>query len=137
MNTNILNLEKIFNILERAKNPYREDIFQVLEKAKEKNGLTLEEAAVLLYANDSGLRDELFKAASQVKDEIYGERIVFFAPLYVSDYCRNNCAYCNFHSENKALKLERLSLDEIGRKAEFLIAMGHKRLLLEFGEDRR
>ena len=134
---NIVDERKIAAILAEAENPAPKTIRETLAKAREKNGLTLEETAVLLYANDSGLRDELFKAASQVKDEIYGERIVFFAPLYVSDYCRNNCAYCNFHSENKALKRERLSLDEIGRQTEFLIDMGHKRLLLEFGEDRR
>ena len=134
---NIVDERKIAAILAEAENPAPKTIRETLAKAREKNGLTLEEAAALLYANDSGLRDELFKAASQVKNEIYGERIVFFAPLYISDYCRNNCAYCNFHSENKALKRERLSLDEIGRQAEFLIDMGHKRLLLEFGEDER
>lgn len=131
----IINEEYIYKILEKVKNPSQKQVLDVLLKAKEKRGLSLEDAGVLLYLSDNKLKDQLFKVAARIKDEIYGERIVFFAPLYVSDFCVNNCRYCNFNSENKGLHRRKLSLEEVEKQTEHLIAMGHKRLLLEFGED--
>ena len=70
-----------------------------------------------------------------IKQEIYGERLVFFAPLYVYDYCVNDCEYCNFHTRNNGFIRRKLTLDEVGEQAKFIINQGHKRILLEFGED--
>jgi 2-iminoacetate synthase len=130
----IINESKIFEILKASSQPSQQRIKQVLEKAKEKKGLSLEEVGLLVNISDRDL-EGLFSAAYGVKNEIYGERLVFFAPLYVSDYCVNDCEYCNFHLCNRELKRKRLTLEEVGEQTEFLINMGHKRLLLEFGED--
>lgn len=131
----IINEEYIYKVLEKTRNPSQAVVLDTLKKAKEKRGLSLEDAGVLLHLSDNELKDQLFKVAAHIKDEIYGERIVFFAPLYVSDFCVNNCRYCNFHSENKGLHRRKLALEEVEKQTECLIAMGHKRLLLEFGED--
>lgn len=132
-----LNEGEIHSILEETfysaeKKPL---VRRVLEKAAEKKGLDLEEAGFLVNLNDPELLEELFRIARRIKDEIYGERLVFFAPLYVSDYCVNDCEYCNFHIRNKELRRKKLTLEEIDEQVKFLINMGHKRLLLEFGED--
>ena len=137
MSVNIIEREKIYNLLGKAANPSGEDVSRVLEKAKQKKGLSPEEAAVLLAVDGQELKMELFETASRIKNEIYGERLVFFAPLYISDYCVNDCAYCNFHSSNAGLTRKKLDFEEIERQARFLIAMGHKRILLECGEDSR
>ncbi len=132
---NIIDEKKIEDILDKTKDPSRETILSILEKAKEKKGLEPEDAGYLLNCAEGGLREELFEAARSVKDQIYGERIVFFAPLYVSDFCVNDCRYCNFHTGNAGLRRKRLTLEEVEEQAKILINMGHKRLLLEFGED--
>ncbi len=130
----IVNENRILEILKYSSRPSRQMIKRVLEKAKEKKGLSLEEVGLLVNVSDIDL-EGLFSAAYGVKNEIYGERLVFFAPLYVSDYCVNDCAYCNFHLCNRELKRKKLTIEEVGEQTEFLINMGHKRLLLEFGED--
>ncbi len=131
----IVDETKIFGIIERTKSPSAEDIKRVLKKAREKKGLSVEEVGVLVNMENAGNQKELFRIASLIKNEIYGERLVFFAPLYASDYCVNDCAYCNFHSSNKAAKRSRLTMEEVKSQTEILINMGHKRVLLEFGED--
>ncbi len=133
----IINQDKIKGVLENTRNSSDKEALAVLAKAREKKGLTLYEAGVLLNLEDPGLRGKLFESAARIKDEIYGERLVFFAPLYISDYCLNDCAYCNFHGANSGLARKRLGLDEIEEQARILIGMGHKRLLLECGEDAR
>ncbi len=129
----VINENKIFDVLKASLAPSKRKIEDILAKAKEKKGLGLEEAGLLLNIPDESLGD-LFSAASEVKNEIYGERLVLFAPLYVSDYCVNNCEYCNFHTCNSRLKRKKLTLDEVEEQTKFLIGTGHKRLLLEFGE---
>ena len=131
----IINEDKIKGVLDKTRNSSDKEALAVLAKAREKKGLTTEEAGVLLNLEDPGLKGKLFESASRIKDEIYGERLVFFAPLYISDYCLNDCAYCNFHSSNAGLVRKRLSLEEIEEQARLLIGMGHKRLLLECAED--
>jgi len=131
----IVNESKISGILERTKDPSFEEVKRVLKKAREKKGLSVEEVGVLVNMQGEENMKELFRVASLIKNEIYGERLVFFAPLYVSDYCVNDCAYCNFHSSNKTAHRTRLSLEEVKKQVEVLINMGHKRVLLEFGED--
>jgi len=135
MRMKIIDENKICGILERTKNPPKELIIDILKKARGMNGLSLKETGYLLNLNDSKLLPSLFLTASKIKNEIYGERLVFFAPLYVSDFCINDCQYCNFHIRNKELKRKKLVLEEVEEQTKFLINTGHKRLLLEFGED--
>jgi 2-iminoacetate synthase len=107
----------------------------ILEKAKQAKGLTHREAAVLLEIDDPDLERKLFRAAREVKFRIYGNRIVLFAPLYVSNYCVNECAYCGYKHSNDSFPRKRLSMQELAREVEILESMGHKRLALEAGED--
>lgn len=130
----IVDEKKIFNILEQTKNPKSEKILEILAKAKNKKGLNLEEVGFLVNSNDCGLIKKIFQTASQIKKEIYGERLVFFAPLYLSSFCINDCEYCGFHSRNRAPR-KRLTLKEVKEEVRILEEMGHKRLLLESGED--
>ncbi len=134
-------LEKIISennlrkILVKTKNPARQTILEILKKARAKKGLDLTDVGYLINLKDQALIKELFKTAAWIKNEIYGERLVFFAPLYISDYCVNDCRYCNFHCGNNNLKRKKLSWDEIEEQVKFLINAGHKRILLECGED--
>ena len=123
------------NILTRTGRPSNRTIKAIIEKAGAKKGLSLEDVGHLVNLKDPQLINYLFRTASQIKQDIYGERLVFFAPLYVSDYCVNDCEYCNFHSRNKELKRRQLSLEEVEEQTKFLINEGHKRILLEAGED--
>jgi 2-iminoacetate synthase len=109
----------------------------VIEKALNAKGLDLDEAAILINIdnNDNEALEKLFKAAKQVKELIYGKRIVLFAPLYLSNYCTNNCLYCGFRFNNKDIERKTLSVDEAIEDAKNLMAQGHKRLLLVAGED--
>ncbi len=127
-----INEQKIWDLLEegRLKKNYRE----ILKKASTAKGLSPLEAAALLQAPDNELWDEIFKTARQVKEEIYGHRIVLFAPLYISDYCINSCLYCGYHQQNQT-KRRRLSQQEIENEVQLLEEMGHKRLAVECGED--
>lgn len=107
---------------------------EVLEKARELQGLSLEDVAVLSRVTDAALIEEMFATARYVKDEIYGRRIVFFAPLYISNYCANECTYCAFRKSNDTLVRHALTMDQIAQETEILITQGHKRFLLVAGE---
>ena len=126
--------EYIERMLEDAKGAKGEDIKAVLEKAKRRDGLSYEDIAVLLQAEDKEDLNEIFKLAGEIKDSIYGKRIVIFAPLYVSDYCVNNCVYCGYKSTND-FNRRRLTMEEVAEEVKILEKMGHKRLALELGED--
>ncbi|OGY44279.1 MAG: [FeFe] hydrogenase H-cluster radical SAM maturase HydG [Candidatus Buchananbacteria bacterium RIFCSPLOWO2_01_FULL_39_33] len=130
----IFDEEKIKNLLSIETQPTTGEIDKILSRAKLKKGLTVEEVAVLLRLDDEENKQKLFRVAKKIKNDIYGNRLVFFAPLYVSDYCVNNCRYCGFHCDNQAHR-KKLSLDEVAQQVKILEDMGHKRLLLEFGED--
>ncbi|MBU0502770.1 MAG: [FeFe] hydrogenase H-cluster radical SAM maturase HydG [Candidatus Omnitrophota bacterium] len=132
---NIINGRNIIKILEETGSPSKEAVRDILSKAKLKAGLTPEEAGILVNLSEPELIRELLDTAGWVKNQIYGERLVFFAPLYVSDFCINDCDYCNFHSRNMAFKRKRLNLAEVEEQTKVLINMGHKRVLVEFGED--
>lgn len=107
---------------------------EILDKAALARGLTAPEAAVLMQLEDPELKTELYRVAGRVKMEIYGRRIVLFAPLYISDYCVNNCRYCGYqHSSPQPRR--KLSLAEIADETLAILAMGHKRIALEQGED--
>lgn len=126
--------EEKINELKELK-PSQETIDEVLNKALGLKGLSMEEAAVLLSIEDDETLEKLFKAAKSVKENIYGKRIVLFSPLYVSNYCTNNCLYCAFRYDNKEMKRRTLTPDEVVEEAKTIINMGHKRLLLVAGED--
>jgi 2-iminoacetate synthase len=129
----ILNEQKIFDILEKTKNPNSQKIGAILDKASEKQGLNLDEIGCLVNCGDPELIEKMFAVARQIKWDIYGERLVFFAPLYVSSFCVNDCDYCGFHRRNKTER-QKLTLEEVAEQVKILEDMGHKRLLLEFGE---
>ncbi|MFU7516221.1 [FeFe] hydrogenase H-cluster radical SAM maturase HydG [Clostridium sp. HCS.1] len=124
----------IERILEEAKGATREDIKAVLEKAKKRDGLSYEDIAILLQVEDKEDMEEIFKLAGEIKDSIYGKRIVIFAPLYVSDYCVNNCVYCGYKRTNNFSR-RKLTMEEVAEEVKILEKMGHKRLALELGED--
>jgi 2-iminoacetate synthase len=126
--------EYIERILEEAKGATREDIKVVLEKAKKREGLSYEDIAVLLQVEDKEDLNEIFKLAGEIKDSIYGKRVVIFAPLYVSDYCVNNCVYCGYKRTNDFSR-RKLTMEEVAEEVKILEKMGHKRLALELGED--
>ena len=107
---------------------------EVLAKALELKGLSRAEVVTLLRVEDDALLAECFETARRVKREIYGNRIVYFAPLYVSNLCRNECVYCAFRASNAGLLRRALSQDEVRRETEALVAQGHKRVLLVSGE---
>lgn len=110
-------------------------IKSILEKAKELKGLSHKEAYLLLMSKDPDLNEEIFKLARQIKEKLYGRRIVLFAPLYLSNYCVNGCLYCPYHLKNKEIKRKKLTMEEIKAETIALQDMGHKRLALECGED--
>lgn len=115
----------------------REYIQKALKKAEAFKGLNHCEAAVLLACEEDDLNQEIFATAKKVKEHIYGNRIVLFAPLYLSNYCVNTCTYCPYHAKNKHIVRKKLSQDQIRQEVIALQDMGHKRLLLEAGEHPR
>ncbi|WP_150275341.1 [FeFe] hydrogenase H-cluster radical SAM maturase HydG [Paenibacillus tepidiphilus] len=107
----------------------------LLAKAQECKGLTHREAAVLLEVTDPEVLADIYTSARAVKEKIYGNRIVLFAPLYISNYCVNNCEYCGYKHSNKDFERRRLQMDELAEEVRVLQELGHKRLVLEAGED--
>lgn len=110
-------------------------IDSILEKAKLRKGLSHREAAVLLDCELEDKNRELYALAEQIKKDFYGNRIVLFAPLYLSNYCVNGCVYCPYHMKNKHIARKKMTQDEIRREVIALQDMGHKRLAIEAGED--
>lgn len=129
-----INHNYIYEILEKTKCPSNDEIKSVLEKAKKRDGLSYEDIAVLLQAEDEKDLNEIYSLAGEIKKDIYGKRIVVFAPLYVSDYCVNNCVYCGYKRDNKFSR-RKLTMEEVAQEVKILEQMGHKRLALELGED--
>ena len=110
-------------------------IDEILEKARTKKGLSHREAAVLLDCDIPEKNEEIFRLAKQIKRELYGNRIVMFAPLYLSNYCINGCVYCPYHLKNKNITRKKMTREEVQREVVALQDMGHKRLAIEAGED--
>ncbi len=110
-------------------------IGEILNKAREYKGLTHREASVLLACEDEDTIKQIYALAEQIKKEFYGNRIVMFAPLYLSNYCVNGCVYCPYHLQNKCMPRKKLTQDEIRKEVIALQDMGHKRLAIEAGED--
>ncbi|HPU45063.1 MAG: [FeFe] hydrogenase H-cluster radical SAM maturase HydG [Clostridiaceae bacterium] len=107
----------------------------ILEKARQRKGLNHREASVLLACEIPEKIREIYSLAEQIKKDIYGNRIVLFAPLYLSNYCVNGCVYCPYHRSNKHMPRKKMTQDEIRREVIALQDMGHKRLAIESGED--
>ncbi len=130
---NMINHEYINSLIK--KEGYGDDrIEEVLDIAETKKGLTHEQIAVLLSIEKDGHMKRLIKIARNIKQNIYGNRIVVFAPLYISDYCVNNCVYCGYRRDN-IFSRRKLTMEEIQREVMILEKSGHKRLALEAGED--
>ena len=113
----------------------RELLDAILAKAATFKGLNHREAAVLLECPLPEYKEKLFALAKEIKKAIYGDRIVLFAPLYLSNYCINGCVYCPYHSKNRDIKRKKLTQDQIREEVIALEAMGHKRIVIESGED--
>lgn len=126
-------LESINYGLEKSKDV--NFIEKLLDKAKEGKGLSHKEAAVLLSVEDEKILNKIFKLAREVKEKIYGKRIVIFAPLYVGNYCVNNCKYCGYKASNKEFTRKKLTMEELKEEVRILESLGHKRIALEAGED--
>jgi len=129
--------EEILETIEYAEKnkSNRELIESLLKKASEYKGLSHREAAVLLVCDIPELNEEIEKLAVKIKEKLYGNRIVMFAPLYLSNYCVNGCTYCPYHYKNKHIRRKKLTQEEIIEEVTALQDMGHKRLALEAGED--
>lgn len=113
----------------------RDLVLSIIEKAKGAKGLFHEETAILLSIEDEDLIDSMKKAAGELKERIYGKRIVIFAPLYLSNYCVNNCSYCGYKNSNSQMHRKILTMEELAEEVKILQGLGHKRLALEAGED--
>ena len=110
-------------------------IDSIIEKAKERKGLSHREASVLLACDIEEKNQEIYALAEQIKKDFYGNRIVMFAPLYLSNYCVNGCTYCPYHAVNRTIPRKKLTQEEIRREVIALQDLGHKRLAIEAGED--
>lgn len=129
--------EEIIETLDYAKQHANNlgTVRSILEKARACKGLTHREAAILLECSDPQLTDEIYRLAREIKQKFYGNRIVMFAPLYLSNYCINSCTYCPYHIKNKHIARKKLTQEDIRREVIALQDMGHKRLAIEAGED--
>ena len=132
-----INHEEILETIEYAKanKSNRELIFSLIERAKDCRGLSHREAAVLLECDIEEANVAMKELAMEIKQKLYGNRIVLFAPLYLSNYCVNGCTYCPYHHQNSNIRRKKLSQDEIREEVIALQDMGHKRLAIEAGED--
>jgi len=132
-----LDIERIEELAGKTAGPDRRRVADILEKAKTRVGLDLDETADLLLLRDPELRQHVLASAREVKEAIYGRRIVLFAPLYASNECSNNCLYCAFRRDNKDLIRRTLTMEEIAQEITVIEDMGHKRVLLVLGDSGR
>lgn len=133
-NSSFINEQVIENLLRDKTDPDPIKVEQVIEKARRLKGLDMDDVALLMRIEEPELLTRLFDAAKYAKEEIYGNRIVLFAPLYISNICHNECAYCAFRVENKEIARRALKQKELNHNVELLLKQGHKRVLLVAGE---
>jgi 2-iminoacetate synthase len=126
-------LDSLAEAERESRNPER--VAQILEKAARLKGISHREAAILMDCTDPVLEEKIYALAAEIKQRFYGNRIVLFAPLYLSNYCVNGCVYCPYHYKNKTIPRRKLSQEEIAEEVRALIRTGHKRLAVEAGED--
>lgn len=135
---NFVDENLINDIIEKTQNPSKEKVLAVIKKAKSNANtgkmLSLEDTAILLNNTDKELDEEIFKAATYIKKEIYGDRIVLFSPFYIASPCVNDCKYCGFRASNSSLSKKILKFDEIRSEVEALLDSGQKRLIAVYGE---
>lgn len=132
LDENIIN-QIIFEAEKKSENS--EIVREILKKAEKAEGITDEEAAILLSIKDENLLEEMYTVSKKIKEKIYGKRIVMFAPLYISNYCVNNCRYCGYKHCNDELFRKKLNSEELIAEVKALEKLGHKRIALEAGED--
>mgnify|MGYP003939118973 CR=1 FL=1 len=125
---------KIWEQLSKWANPSKADVRHVLKKAENCIRLEPEETAILIQNQDEETIQEMYELARQLKEEVYGDRIVFFAPLYISDECANDCVYCGFRRSNKMMHRKTLTMEEIEEEVRIMIEEGQKRTILVYGE---
>lgn len=128
--------EKLYSLIEGSI-PSENEVNTILNKSLKLKGLSLEEVAALLRVQDERTVQGIMDAACKVKEEIYGKRLVLFAPIYTGNACINNCTYCSFRRDNKLMKRKVLTMDEISEETRTLLREGHKRVLLICGESKR
>ncbi len=133
----IVDTRQIETLLEEGARASREDVALILERASLGKGTSLEDAATLLSVKDEETLAALLRKSGEVKDRVFGKRVVLFAPLYLSNFCTNGCVYCGFRSANRSVERKALTPDEAVAEAKTLEAMGFKRVLLVTGEDPR
>lgn len=137
--TDFINHEEIIDSIKFAESK-ASDLFYInslIEKSRRCKGLSHREAAALLESDDPVVVNNIYEAAKEIKEKFYGNRIVMFAPLYLSNYCVNGCVYCPYHIKNKTIPRKKLTQEDIIREVIALQDMGHKRIALEAGEDPR
>lgn len=127
---------KIREYLKYGKEKAKDNDFvnEIIDKASKCKGLDPKEVSVLLHIEDANTLDKIYKTAIKIKQRIYGNRIVLFAPLYISSYCVNGCKYCGYNCTNKGIR-KKLTKKELIREVELIQSLGHKRIVLEAGED--
>jgi 2-iminoacetate synthase len=130
---NFIDKDKLYRLIE-GNEPTQKELDDVLNRASELKGLGLEDVAMLLRVTDHQQIYQIMETAKKVKQEIYGKRLVLFAPLYTGNRCVNNCVYCSFRKDNKQIKRKILDMEEISTEVKTLLAEGHKRILLICGE---
>jgi len=137
-NRTFIDPQTIWEALQTHQNPSRSQIEEIIAKSSAIETLTLQETACLIHLQDEDLWEEIFRVALQIKKKVYDNRIVTFAPLYITNYCLNDCIYCGFRKTNSQIKRKALSREEIQQEVEVLAgAIGHKRLIIVFGEHPR
>ncbi|NPV93000.1 MAG: [FeFe] hydrogenase H-cluster radical SAM maturase HydG [Firmicutes bacterium] len=124
----------IWSLLDANRELPAEEINGIIDRAKEARGLEPWEVAALIQTTDEELLQRIYATAREIKEKIYGRRMVFFAPLYISNHCVNGCVYCGYHSSNRDMHRRKLSMEEIAEEVRALEEMGHKRIALETGE---
>lgn len=129
--------EKIYSQIDEFKNPSKEAIRNIIKKSLNIETLTPEETAMLINCKDEELWQEIYAAGDKIKKKVYDNRIVFFAPLYCSNLCVNSCEYCGFRKENKHEVRRILSMEEVANETKALVNLGHKRLIMVYGEHPR
>lgn len=133
----VIDSHQIEKLLEEEKQPAAERVSSILAEAAQGKGLGLREAAALLSVSEPSLLQKIFKTAGEVKEKVFGKRVVLFAPLYLSNYCTNGCLYCGFRNTNKGVGRTALEPSQVVAEAKTLEGMGFKRVLLVTGEDPR
>lgn len=134
LENDFINDEIIWEKLNKHKNPTKEEVRKVLKKAEKCVRLEPDEVSILIQNEDKDTLNEMFNLAHTLKEEVYGDRIVFFAPLYISDECANNCKYCGFRSSNTSMKRKTLTMEEIEKEVKIMVEEGQKRTVLVYGE---